>query len=242
MKRETLSEARENCPLHLLNSLPFNPGIYRREAPHLSISSSRWDLLLWEYRLPQVPREKQKSGYQKQATPHDAHGRQNAQMLQAQPECGGADGEDAEQDHAIDATDAALQGIWDDSEAITVHEDSTDRVGESDAREDGSQQQWRRDEAIERKDEHEHDQGTAKHEAKAYAPKHRRAERRAKQVPDAASCDDQAVEHRRDMLLLHNGQHEKHASCYGEVDIAGNQEDRAYDLMLPQPGESLAHF
>ena len=89
---------------------------------------------MWECRLPHVPREKQKSGDQKQATPHDAHGRQHAQMLQAQPECGGANGEDAEQDQAIDATDAALQGIWDDSEAITVHEDSTDRVGEGDAR------------------------------------------------------------------------------------------------------------
>ncbi len=125
---------------------------------------------MWECRLPHVPREKQKSGYHKQATPHDAHGRQHAQMLQAQPECGGADGEDAEQDHAIDATDAALQSIWYDSEAITVHEDSTDRVGESDAREDGSQQQWRRDEAIERPEQHEHDQGTAKREAHAYAP------------------------------------------------------------------------
>ena len=61
-------------------------------------------------------------------------------MLQAQPECGGADGEDAEQDQAIDATDAALQGIWYNGEAITVHEDRTDRVGERDAREDGSQQ------------------------------------------------------------------------------------------------------
>jgi len=197
---------------------------------------------LWECRLPHVPREKQKSGYQKQATPHDAHGRQNAQILEAQPECGGADGEDAEQDQAIDAIDAALQGIWYDSEAITVHEDSTDRVGESDAREDGSQQQWRRDEAIERPEQHEHDQGTAKREAHAYAPLQRRAERRAKQVPDAASRDDQTVEHRRDMLLLHNCQDEKHAGCDGEVDIAGNQEDRAHDLMLPQPGESLAHF
>src|SRR6185437_11766695 len=100
----------------------------------------------------------------------DAHGRQDAQMLQAQPECKGADGEDAVQDHAIDAIDAALQGIWDDSEAITVHENSTDRVGESDAREDRSQQQWRRDETIERPEQYEHDQGTAKREAKAYAP------------------------------------------------------------------------
>src|SRR5215470_19485578 len=101
-------------------------------------------------------------------------------MLQAQPKCRRADGEDAEQDQAIEATDTALQGIWDDSEAITVHEDSTDRVGESDAREDGSQQQWRRDEAIERKDEHEHDQDTAERSAYAYAPLQRRAERRAK--------------------------------------------------------------
>src|SRR5579859_6165050 len=149
------------------------------------------------------------------STPHDAHGRQHAQMLQAQPECGGANGEDAEQDQAIDATDAALQGIWDDSEAITVHEDSTDRVGESDAREDGSQQQWCRDEAIERPEQYEHDQGTAQREAYAYAPLQRRAEYRAKQVPDTATCDDQAVEHGRDMLLLHNGQDEKHAGCYG---------------------------
>ena len=28
MKRATLSETRENCPLHSLNFLPFNPGIY----------------------------------------------------------------------------------------------------------------------------------------------------------------------------------------------------------------------
>src|SRR5215467_9309415 len=119
-------------------------------------------------------------------------------MLQAQPECGGADGEDAEQDQAIDAIDAALQGIWYDSEAITVHEDSTDRVGESKAREDGSQQQWHRDEAIERKDEHEHDQGTTERSAHADAPLQWRAERRAKQVPNAASCDDQAVEHGRE--------------------------------------------
>src|SRR6266487_6653289 len=111
-------------------------------------------------------------------------------MLQAQPECGGADGEDAEQDQARDAIDAALQGIWYDSEAITVHEDRTDRVGESDGSFDGSQQQWRRDEAIERKDEHEHDQGTAQRSTKAHAPLQRRAERRAKQVPDAASRDN----------------------------------------------------
>src|SRR5712691_172556 len=129
-----------------------------------------WDLLLWECRLPHVPREKQKSGYQKQATPHDAHGRQNAQMLQAQPECGGAEGEDAEQDHARDAIDAALQGIWDDSEAITVHEDRTNRVGESDGSVYSSQQQWRRDETIERKEQHEHDQSTAQRTAYAYAP------------------------------------------------------------------------
>src|SRR5262249_665655 len=123
-------------------------------------------------------------------------------MLQAQPECGGADGEDGEQDQAIDATDAALQGIWDDSEAITVHEDSTDRVGESDAREDGSQQQWRRDEAIERKDEHEHDQGTAQRTAYAYAPKHRRAERRGKQGPAAPRCGRHAAEHPPERSLL----------------------------------------
>ena len=44
------------------------------------------------------------------------------------------------------------------------------------------------------------------------------------------------------MLLLHNVQDEKLAGCDGEVDIAGNQEDRAYDHMLPQPGEPLTHF
>lgn len=197
---------------------------------------------MWESRLPHVLREKQPSGDQKQATPHDAHGRQHAQMLQAQPEGGGADGEAAEQDHAIDATDAALQGIWDDSEAITVHEDRTDRVEDGDGGEDGSQEQWRRDEAIEREEYHEHDQGTAERRAKAYAPLQRRAEHRAKQVPDAATCSDQAVEHGRDMLLLHNVQDEKHAGCGGYVDIAGNQEDRAYNPMLPQPGESLAHI
>src|SRR5438034_8745849 len=123
-------------------------------------------------------------------------------MLQAQPECGGANGEDAEQDQAIDATDAALQGIWYDSEAITVHEDRADRVGESDAREYGSQQQWRRDEAIERKDEHEYEKGRGERSAKAYAPLQRRAEHRAKQVPDAAGCDDQAVEHGREMRMF----------------------------------------
>src|SRR5579875_2920449 len=85
-------------------------------------------------------------------------------------------------------------------------------------------------------------QRRAQREAKAYAPPQRRAERRAKEVPDAASRDDQAVEYRRDMLLLHNVQDEQHTNCYGEVDIAGNQENRAHDLMLPQPGESLAHF
>src|SRR5581483_922564 len=107
-------------------------------------------------------------------------------------------------------------------EAITGHEDRTDRVGESDAREDGSQQQWRRDEAIEREEHHEHDQSTAKRETYAYAPLQRRAERRAKQVPDAATCSEQAVEHGRDMLLLHNVQDDKHTGCDGEVDIAAN--------------------
>ena len=148
---------------------------------------------MWECRLPHVPREKQKSGYQKQATPHDAHGRQNAQVLQAQPECGGADGKAAPQDQARDAIDAALQGIWDDGKAITVHEDRTDRVRESDGSVYGSQQQWRRDEAIEREEHHEHDQGTAERSAKAYTPLQRRAERRSKQVSDAANGDDQAA-------------------------------------------------
>src|SRR5579884_4190633 len=114
-------------------------------------------------------------------------------MLQAQPKCGGANGEDAEQDHAIDATDTALQGIRDDRETITAHQDSTDQVGESNAREDSSQQQWRCDEAIERKDEHEHEQGTAQRMAQTYTPLQRRAERCAKQVPKIATCDDQAV-------------------------------------------------
>ncbi|WP_169460917.1 alpha/beta fold hydrolase [Ktedonobacter racemifer] len=67
-----------------------------------------------------MPIQKQKSGYQKQATPHDAHGRQNTQMLQAQPECGGADGEDAEQDHAIDAIDAAWEQYGADSAGIVL--------------------------------------------------------------------------------------------------------------------------
>ncbi len=104
------------------------------------------------------------------------------------PKCGGTDGEDDEQEQAIDATGAALQGIWDDSGAITVHEDSTDRVGEGDAREHGSQQQRRRDEAIERPEQDEHYQGIAQSSAKAYAPLQRRAEHRAKQVPDAATA------------------------------------------------------
>lgn len=213
-----------------------------RSPTSLVSAAAWWDLRLWECRLPHVPREKQPSGDQKQTTPHDAHSRQHAQMLQAQPECGGANGEAAPQDQARDAIDAALQGIWDDSEAITVHEDRTDRVRESDGSVYGSQQQWRRDETIEREEHHEHDQGTAKRETYAYAPLQRRAERRAKQVPDAATCSDQAVEHGRDMLLLHNIQDEKHTGCDGEVEIAGNEEDRAYDHMLPQPGEPLAHF
>src|SRR5262245_52555058 len=163
-------------------------------------------------------------------------------MLQAQPKCRGADGEDAEQDQAIYATHAALQGIWYDSEAITVPEDSTDRVEESDAGENGPKQEWRRDEAIERPEQHEDDQDTAQRSAKGYSPLERRAQCCAKQVSDAASRDDQAIEHGRDMLLLHNCQDDKHAGCYHEGDVAGNQDDRAQNLLRPQPCQSLLHF
>src|SRR5579883_1902330 len=93
--------------------------------PSYFVPQQRQRLLLREGRLPHVRREKQKSGDQQQATPHDAYGRQNAQMLQAQPQSRGADGQDAEQDQAIDATDATLQSIRYDGEAITVHKDST---------------------------------------------------------------------------------------------------------------------
>ena len=71
-------------------------------------------------------------------------------MFEAQPNRGGTDREDTEQDQAVDATHAALQDIWYNGEAIAAHQDSADRVEDGDAREGGSQQQGGRDNVIER--------------------------------------------------------------------------------------------
>ena len=125
-------------------------------------------------------------------------------MFEAQPNRGGTDGEDTEQDQAIDTTHAALQGIWYHTEAIAAHQDSTDRVEDGDAREDDSQQERRRDNAVERPEQHEHNKCATQCCAKVYAALERRAKRRAEQVLDATGSDNEAIAYGRDMLLLYN--------------------------------------
>ncbi|SRR6266851_455833 len=80
-------------------------------------------LRMWQRRQSHLPIHKQKTGLQEQAAPHNAHGWQDAQMFEAQPNHGGTDREDTEQDQAVDATHAALQGIWDNGEAIAAHQE-----------------------------------------------------------------------------------------------------------------------
>src|SRR6266581_3885209 len=123
----------------------------------------------WQRRLAHLPIRKHKPGLQEQATPYDAHCRQDTQMFEAQPNRGGTDGEDTEQDQAIDATHAALQGIWYNAEAIAAHQDSADRVEDGDACEDDTQQEGRRDDAVERPEQHEHNKCAAQCYAKAHA-------------------------------------------------------------------------
>jgi len=93
---------------------------------------------MWQGRLSHLPIHKHKPGQQEQSTPHHAHCRQDAQMFEAQANRGGTDREDTEPDQAIDATHAALQGIWYNREAIAAHQDSAYRVEDSDTSEDGS--------------------------------------------------------------------------------------------------------
>jgi hypothetical protein len=148
-------------------------------------------------------------------------------MFEAQPNRGGTDGENADHDQAINATYAALQDIWYNGEAIAAHQDSADRVEDGDAREDGSQQQGRRDNAIERPEQHKHNKCTAQRCAKAHTALEGWAERRAEQVPNASRGDNQAVEYGRKMVLLHNRQDDKDARCHHKVEIAGDQDHRA---------------
>src|SRR5437879_13715637 len=80
--------------------------------------------VMWQRRLSYLSIHKQKPGLQEQAAPHHAHGRQDAQMFEAQPNRGGTDGEDAEQDQAITATHSALPDMWYNWAAIPGHQDS----------------------------------------------------------------------------------------------------------------------
>jgi hypothetical protein len=76
---------------------------------------------MWQRRLSHLPIHKQKPSLQEQAAPYNAHCRQDTQMFEAQPNCCGTDGEDTEQDQAIDPTHTALQGVWYNTEAIATH-------------------------------------------------------------------------------------------------------------------------
>jgi|GEM_PF-3995513 len=145
-------------------------------------------------------------------------------MFEAQPNRGGTDREDTEQHQAVDATHTALQGIWYNGEAIAAHQDSAHRVEDGDAREDGSEQEGRRDDAEERSEQYEHDKCAAQRCAKAHAALERWAERRAEQVPDASGGDNEAVEHGRVMQLVHNRQHHQYARRHHKGEIAGDQD------------------
>jgi hypothetical protein len=116
---------------------------------------------MWQRRLSHLPIRQHKPGLQEQATPYHAHCRQDSQMFEAQPNRGGTDREDTEQHQAVDATHTALQGIWYNGEAIAAHQHSADRVEDGDAREDGSEQEGRRDDAEERSEQYEHDKCAA---------------------------------------------------------------------------------